>query len=326
MSAVIIVLATYNGESHLTEQLDSIISQSFADWHLLIRDDGSDDKTREILGRYSAADDRIEILDDRSVKTGSSVGNFRILAGEALARKCSYLFFADQDDVWKENKVERQLESLKNAEAIHGNIPCLVHSDLEVVDEKLSVIDGSFMHYQGLRDEKKNPLGVLLVQNYVTGCSVAINRKLLEMSMPFPDGIIMHDWWLAQCAAASGRIVFLPEPLLKYRQHGGNVVGAKGYWALINPFSVSLAAKWSQGQKRLTSTIIQAKQLSIILQEKPGYLSANAVLQMVIEYSRILDVGAYKRLALLYRYGIGRQRYMMNLAFILRLLFTRRVS
>jgi hypothetical protein len=107
--------------------------------------------------------------------------------------------------------------------------PILVHLDLDVISEQLERIHPSFMGYQGLTHESRDPLRVLLTQNFVTGCATAINRPLLELATPLPVDVIMHDWWLALCAAACGRIEYLPHALFQYRQHDANQIEAEGF-------------------------------------------------------------------------------------------------
>ena len=142
-----------------------------------------------------------------------------------------YVMFCDQDDVWCPDKIEKTLASMKKAESENGDIPILVHGDLSVVDSSLNVISSSFFEYQRLYQNKVS-LPALLVQNYVTGCTVMINRALKQKCSPIPKECIMHDWWLGLVAAVYGKIVCINEPLLLYRQHSGNQVGAKASYGI----------------------------------------------------------------------------------------------
>ena len=123
---------------------------------------------------------------------------------------------------------------MAEVEARRGpSVPVLVHTDLRLVDKTLAVLKPSFAAYQRIRPGVAEPLANLLLQNFVTGCTVAANRSLVRMACPLPREAIMHDWWLALCAAAAGEIAYLRTPTVSYRQHSANVVGARGFWRAI---------------------------------------------------------------------------------------------
>ncbi len=227
---VVILLATYNGADYVNEQISSIRAQTFADWTLLARDDGSTDGTAELLNEAALKDSRIEVIRDQRANLGP-VGNFGALLQAAHDMGAEYVFLSDQDDVWLPDKLSKQLACMRAAEAGYGaGTPLLVHSDLAVTDALLNVINKSFMSYQRIRHDNHEPIRTLLVQNFVTGCTILANRPLLELALPMPKAALMHDWWLALCAATCGRIAYVPEATVLYRQHRNNQVGAKGYW------------------------------------------------------------------------------------------------
>jgi glycosyltransferase involved in cell wall biosynthesis len=228
---VLILLATYNGAAYLREQIESIQRQTFSDWRLLIRDDGSTDATRDIVHQYIAGDSRIELLCDTRGRLGL-LKNFATLAEAALERSAHYIAFADQDDVCQTKKLAIQLDAMKTAERdAPPETSIAVHSDLAVVDGQLRPIHPSFLRYQGLWHEEDRPLRTLVVQNFVTGCTLLCNRPLLELAVPMPPEALVHDWWLALCAAAAGRLEFVPSATVLYRQHGRNAIGAKPWWS-----------------------------------------------------------------------------------------------
>lgn len=223
---IAIVLASYNGEKYISDQINSIINQSYPDWHLFIRDDASSDSTleleKEFVNKYP---ERITVYSNQTVYHGPK-HNFFYLSKIALNRGYKYIMFCDQDDVWKKDKVKSTYLKMKNIEK-NANIPTLVHSDLEVVDENLNVLGTSFMNYRAL-DPTTKDLNHLLIQNNVTGCTMMVNHALLEKALQFKnmDLVAMHDWWFALIACIYGDIGFLEKSTICYRQHGGNVVGA----------------------------------------------------------------------------------------------------
>ncbi len=219
---ITVLLATYNGEKHLRAQLDSLLAQTYSDFKILIRDDGSTDDTLSIISEYKQKHaDKISLL--LGEPTGSACGNFSRLFDEA---DDDYIMFCDQDDVWLPEKIEKTLCFMQECEAQHPNTPILVHSDLRVVDGKLNTICDSFFAFQQIPQDRVT-LSRLLVQNYVTGCTMMINRRLKTLCGSIPKECAMHDWWLVLVCALFGEIVCINTPTMLYRQHGGNQVGAK---------------------------------------------------------------------------------------------------
>ncbi len=224
-SAALILLSSYNGAPYIAEQIESIRAQTFRDWRLLIRDDGSSDETKSIVRMFSALDDRIEMLGDNRGNVGP-YPSFGFLLSAAARTDARYVFLSDQDDVWIPTKMAGQLEALRSAEKSHGaSHPILTHSDLEVVGEKLEPIHPSFRQFQGFSHNFKDPLRTLLIHNGMMGCTIAMNRALLDIALPLPPGS-HHDWWLGLCAAATGAVLSTGERTVRYRQHASNAVGA----------------------------------------------------------------------------------------------------
>ena len=222
---IAVLMATFNGESYLPEQIDSILCQSNKDWELFIHDDGSTDKTLEIIKKYEKIyPDKIHILNAPS--NGGAKDNFFYLMRVVDAQ---FLMFCDQDDVWRSDKIEKTLHKMEEMEAIYGNDKCLlVFSDLAVVDKDMNIISKSMNNYQKL-SPKKNKFKDLMIQNVITGCTMMINRETKAKALLFTDSgkIIMHDWWCALVTAQFGYIGYIDESLLYYRQHGDNSIGAK---------------------------------------------------------------------------------------------------
>ena len=224
-AGVDILLATYNGAAFLGAQLDSIVAQTHKNWRLVIRDDGSTDKTPEIIEAFRARHpDKVVVFDDEAGNLGL-VQNFSRLMEHAGA---GYVAFCDQDDVWMPEKLELSLQKMRDMEAEHGaDKPLLVFTDLTVVDQDLRVIHPSFWRHQSLQPERCNALNRLLLQNVVTGCTALMNRTLTQKAVPIPEKTHVHDWWIALVAAAFGSAGYVAEPTVLYRQHQKNIVGAK---------------------------------------------------------------------------------------------------
>ena len=198
--------------------------QSCQNWKLLVRDDSSKDETLPILQKFANKVKKVEIIPD-NINIGAKASFARLVEAALENDSWDYLMFADQDDIWMKNKIEKTLLKMKNS---HEGIPLLVHSDVSVADSNLQIIHRSLWEYQNI-DPNKDTFNNFLLKNAVTGCTIMMNRQLAQMILPIPNEAIMHDWWIAMVASAFGKIAYIDEPLMLYRQHGTNDTGAKNY-------------------------------------------------------------------------------------------------
>lgn len=228
MNKVGICLATYNGERYILEQLNSLVNQSYTNFHCYIQDDGSNDGTVEIIVKFiservAKSDFRFEL-----VSTGLHQGvrdNFLSLLKFTSE---DYIMFCDQDDVWLEKKIELSIKLINSMELKYGKeTPLLGFTDLVVVDSKLNIIkntvyDGTLNPYE--RDWKR-----LIRENNNFGNTQIFNRNLVncitQLNGPLPQ-LSIHDNLLTSIASLMGKIEYLPEATILYRQHGRNTIGA----------------------------------------------------------------------------------------------------
>lgn len=219
-----VLLATYNGAKFLAEQMESLLVQDYPRVEILARDDGSKDDTKALLESFTERfPKRVRVLRYEGSR-GSAQGNFARLLEVSDA---PYVCLCDQDDVWVPQKVSVEMAAMRELEARHGeHTPLLIFSDLRVVDEQLRTLQASFWRHEGLDPESVHRLRSVLHQNVVTGCTMMLNRSLVAAVLPIPEESPMHDRWIALVAAAIGKSRYVCEPLVLYRQHGGNVVGA----------------------------------------------------------------------------------------------------
>ncbi|MCK7634357.1 MULTISPECIES: glycosyltransferase family 2 protein [unclassified Shewanella] len=218
---VIILLAAYNGEQYVKEQLDSIVNQDYTYFRVLMSDDGSSDRTVRILKDYALKDDRFIFLN--SNRKGGVVGNFCYLLREVSNYSNVIYMFSDQDDYWLPDKIS---QSLSFFEEHSKNLPTVLYTNLKVVDKKLNVINEDFYRYTKVDPNRNsNKMNIKWVSS-VYGCTVMFNKSLLDIMLDFPRSITMHDHWAAVCAVKYGQLIFLDRPTLLYRQHDNNQVGA----------------------------------------------------------------------------------------------------
>ncbi|MGN6391378.1 MAG: glycosyltransferase family 2 protein [Gemmatimonadales bacterium] len=274
MAGLYIVLSSYNGAQYLLEQIESIRGQSLSGWTLTVRDDGSSDDTPALLERLARADHRIRLLEDGRGNLGPAA-SFGALLEHANTQAADYIALADQDDVWHPDKLERELRLIQALEASTGaSHPLLVHSDLEVVDRDLRLVHPSYFRFQRLDESPAEPLRRLLLQNFVTGCTAVMNRALLRLALPIPQ-VVMHDWWLAQCAAALGTLHVLPEATVRYRQHGANAVGSRGFAQLYRDAVGNPRRWWAQSRANFADAGAQVCELAARLADLPADTPTN---------------------------------------------------
>lgn len=226
MNLIDILLATYNGEKFLIEQIESILAQTFKDWKLLIRDDGSTDETTQIIAQYCTRyPEKIISISDIDRNLGVT-RNFERLMEFSTS---SYVMFCDQDDIWLPDKIKISLYKLQAMGQQYGSdIPLLVYTDLVVCNEEGTLIANSFWKYQGGDPVLPLDYAKALVQNNATGNTMIFNRSLVNNALPFSSDAVMHDWWLALTALYLGKINYLSDQTIMYRQHKSNVSGTKG--------------------------------------------------------------------------------------------------
>lgn len=220
---IAILLSTYNGEKYLSEQLDSIFNQTYKNFTLHVRDDGSSDKTLNILKEYRQKHSNIVLYEDEITINRGACNSFMWLLENVDAQ---YYMFCDQDDVWFENKIQICFDAMLTEEKRTPNTSILIHTDLIVVDNGLNMISSSLWE-----NNKINPFKIgtkyLKVVNFVTGCTMFFNKSARDISTTKNTKILMHDYWIALCVdAGGGTIINLAIPTIFYRQHENNVIGA----------------------------------------------------------------------------------------------------
>lgn len=219
-----VLLATYNGEKFLEEQLESILSQGDVD--VLIADDGSTDGTVELIRSYSSMN-RVSL--EFESRVGGPVENFRRLLDLVDS---PYFAFSDQDDVWLPDRVSKQRKVLE------GGGTVAAFSDLSLIDGNGLLLHPSMFHAAGIDPSRTQPLEVL-ARNPMSGNATLFSSAILESARPIPPEVHMHDWWVALVAATRGRCEFTGGSMVEYRQHSQNVESALGRKGNKGWFSVA---------------------------------------------------------------------------------------
>ena len=293
-----ILMSTYNGQQFLAEQIRSIQDQSYTDWTLFIRDDGSSDNTKEILKDFERQDSRIHLIDSDKSDNLGVIKSFHKLVNHDRA---DYYFFSDQDDVWLPNKLEL---SLKEAQNYLADLPLMVYMDLKVVNQDLEIMTESMVKSQS--HHANTELVQELTENTVTGGVAMINHALAEM-WQVTDDILMHDWYLALLASAFGNLVFIDQPGELYRQHSDNVLGArtlsKRFKKWIRPH-ILFAVYWDLIKN-------SQKQASHLLQMPLSQSNR----ELIEAFVTIMDKSMLERFRILRKYGLRKNKAFHTLVF-----------
>ncbi|HEP1820123.1 TPA: glycosyltransferase family 2 protein [Streptococcus suis] len=293
-----ILMSTYNGQQFLAEQIRSIQEQTFADWSLLIRDDGSIDQTKDLLQDFARQDSRIRLIDIEEQKNLGVIKSFHRLV---QYEKADYYFFSDQDDVWLPDKLE---VSLQEAQSYPADQPLMVYMDLTVVNQDLQVMTESMIRSQS--HHANTQLVEELTENTVTGGVAMINHSLAELWSGTED-ILMHDWYLALLASALGKLVFIDRPGELYRQHADNVLGAR---TLPKRFK-----KWIRPHilfKVYWDLIKNSQKQASYLLDLPLKKTDRELVQA---YVSIMDKPLIERFKTLRKYGLSKNKAFHTLVF-----------
>ena len=215
---VLVLMSTYNGQKYLTEQLESIKAQSGVDVTCLIRDDGSSDKTVEILEDFVKQNESFHL---RAEENAGVISSFNSLISDPFAERFDFIAFCDQDDVWLDTKLIRAVRLMQKNIADMDK-PAVYCSNLELVDSELSHI--GYMRSDDIRISKYTAP----VQNCATGCTMVFNSSARDEYLRGIGSFMeMHDYWMMLVGMYLGKVLYDRKAYIKYRQHGNNVIGAK---------------------------------------------------------------------------------------------------
>ena len=303
MDNVSIVMATYNGEKYLEEQIESVLSSTYKDFELHIVDDGSQDQTMEILEGYRSKYPDKLYVSYNEINLGVT-SNFL----KAINKMTSeYIMLCDQDDVWNMNKIAVTLKRMKQMEVQFGKeLPIAVFTDAYVVDEKLDIIHESFFKSSRL-NPRLTDLPHLLMENKLIGCTVMINQALQRIlqGKPLPKRAKFHDSWLGLIAASVGKVGFIKDPTLLYRQHSSNVVGNLSFLSYI----ISRIRNIRRQRRALLELYVQAEEFASLYNN----LIDSRNLEIINRFSKLHQNNFIIRRFILIRYGYLKSGIIRNI-------------
>jgi len=300
-----ILLASYNGEKYIAQQIDSLLEQSVQDFKLFICDDKSTDSTYEIIEKFANLHPGKIFISQNEKNLSGAKFNFIKMMAEF---KDDYIMLCDQDDIWLPDKIEKSLGKIKEMEDRYGREkPLLVHTNLCIADEDLEIVSSSYWERANAKVEEKK-FNKVLVQNFATGCTMMYNRALGELVGAEPDYLVMHDWWLVLLASAFGEIDMIEKPTILYRQHLDNVLGSNKRSAV----SHFLHKFFNSGEikKTLSETYKQASAFLAIYKDSLSGVN----LEIVTAYASIPRGGKLKRLKILFKYRTWKNGFIRKVA------------
>ena len=309
-----ILMAVYNNADYIVAQLQSLIEQTYPHFRIIIRDDCSSDQSLSLIEDFSCKHPNKIVLIKGDKNLGAR-GNFAALIEHAEA---DYIMFCDADDVWLPTKIEESLALMQKNEALYGEkTPLLIHTDLAVVDKQLRTLSDSFWDYSQIYPHSAGSINRLLVQNVITGCTMLVNRPLLQLATPIPKEAMMHDWWIGIVASAFGYIDYLAKPTILYRQHGKNDVGAKNWKSAKTYWTHAKKALHLTGRdeirQRLFKTMHQAAQFS----HRYGAHLSPQKQDIVKNYATLKEANAFKKRYLFFKYRYFKSTLAKNLGMLL---------
>lgn len=310
---IAILMATYNGEKFIQQQLESILNQTYKKFDLIIRDDGSTDDTLTIIEKVKNKnpDFSITILKNQKNEHGQ-VRNFAYLFAYAYSKDVyDYILFSDQDDIWLKDKVLNSLNEIKK----HRNVPALVYTNYQVWNMKSNVKNIAY----GYR--KKEEFSKLFVQNWTMGCTYILNKKMMDLVKGIPTKVENHDYWLALVASISNGLYYYPKVTMVHRIHDNNVttssnsnstyIRAKNMY--INNFTVVGRVRKYKSWSCTVDNLIKIFGNNKCLKEVKAILLSNSIKSVILAH-RYHFGGINKRTTFLfYLYLISKNNFFRKI-------------
>ncbi|WP_061013159.1 glycosyltransferase family 2 protein [Photobacterium leiognathi] len=326
-----IVLATYNGEQYLEQQIESL--QNSEQYHqlinrLIITDDGSSDATIAIISQLALLDNKIELHINPQNNTGLTlssescpaipcrVGPLANFAHGLSLTTAPYIMLCDQDDVWLPNKITLSFQEILKKD---NDSPQLIFSDMRITNKNLNTLSESYFSLKNIPTNWHHNIEHLAQQNVASGCTMLFNRALLNIAMPIPINAYMHDWWLVLIAKHYGEVTLIKQPLILYRQHDNNNIGAKK--RRLTQLLVNFPHYLADFQTSFWRAVTQAQLLCQHI-EKSKQLSP--VAPTITSFAHIAAAPKYKRIGYWLNKKVTRSNLLGRYALLIVLLITKR--
>ncbi len=308
-TTVRVVMATFNGQTFLEEQLQSILQNkmpSDISFSVAVYDDASKDDSCKITEHWIQKYPNIFLHSNKQ-----NIGFIKNFLTGLAASNADYTFLADQDDIWHHQKIENSLNAMRRAEERLGKeTPIVLFSDAAILNDNSKKIEHSFILKNHLNATKTN-FAALLTENKCLGCTMMVNRAVYPYLKSFPDDIRSHDHWLALIGACFGHVEFLNQETLLYRQHSKNAIGSKNNWHYLidNSFGISKI------KKSFSENFKQAKAFSRTFEKELRKQPKNQ--QILSAFYNLERETFFQKRRQTIRYGFWKSGFLRNLALLL---------
>lgn len=309
---IAIIMSAYNGEKYINEQIESILNQSMKDFKLYIFDDGSKDRTGEIVAEYVKKYPDKVYFKENAVNLGAAASFLNgVKEVYRSFSEAEYFFFADQDDIWKRDKLEI---FVSEAKAYKEEFPLAIFSDVSLADKDLKVTSDSYFKAERVKPYKTG-INSLLMENKLIGMAMMVNRELvgLEIEAEKKAGRIpkvkMHDWWFALIAAVTGKIIYINKSTAFYRQHGKNTVGGESFTSYLK----GRIFKFNEIRKRLCENFNQAEEFAEFFKD----IISDEKLSTIRKFASLKRSGFMKKRVSIIKNGFTKSGVIRNIALMI---------
>lgn len=221
---VAVLMAAYNGERYIDKQIKSILNQSYKNFKLIVRDDGSTDNTFGILKKYESINSNVLVFKN-TTKLHGQLSNFAWLFNYAKNKNYQYIMFSDQDDIWYKNKIKLSYERITSLE---NKGPNLLYTNYDIYNSSSQKRKKAYDHELNYSFEQ------LFVQNWLMGCTMMLDRKMIELVNNIPNNVENHDYWISVVASIKKNISYLEKPTMLHRLHTNNVTARTNSDSIVN--------------------------------------------------------------------------------------------
>jgi len=310
----LILMATYNGEKYIREQLESILIQTYKNWELLIRDDGSKDRTVDIIEEYRKKDFRIKVLKNTSNVHGAYLNFWSLIKYAKEIKPYDYYFFSDQDDIWLPYKVEKMIQAEKGYQKYNQNIPMLIYSDMEIINKNGEQIYASIDNETGIGDMRG--FSEFFTHGFIWGCALMINNALFNITPCFPIEhseieIMSHDNYFCKYALIVGEIHFVKDTCIKHRRHKENTTNE--YKMALNLKSIfDKAVLHNKELSKTHARVYRQTLLTIEIMKRNGIVSKD-----IDKIKEAITTGGLKAINIMRVYKVHRKQVARKLGIYL---------
>lgn len=308
----LIIMATYNGGKYINQQIESIINQTFDNWKMIIRDDGSSDDTVLQIQKFTEIDSRIHMIKNDTKKHGAYLNFWTLIKYTHSLKEYDYYFFADQDDIWHQDKLQVMIDCAEHS--ANKNRPLMLYSDMEVIDEEDRQIFPSINDVMG--NGEMIGFSLFFTHGFIWGCSAMINKALFKVVPTYPledsrISIMSHDNYYGKFTLLLGSVKFVNKPLIKHRRHVANTTG--GYKIQLSPISVMKKVVFQFDDLAKTHACVYNQTLLTVQQMEQAGVDREEIAIIKETINRGGLAGAYR----LKKLGVSRKQFSRTLGIYL---------